>query len=260
MPPNAELNKQQFNKQAETFATWSLQRDVVVSEGTANFIGVTPTDTLLDVACGSGSFVQYVSQRIASAIGIDIAERQIGIAIQKAAEMGIGNASFVCGSVEMLPFADNSFSVVSSKAAFHHFANTQTVFTEMYRCCKPGGLICINDIITYDDDPEATRIIDTMDSLIDISHYRRMSSAELSELFSKMGMPVLRTKTIDFERSVIGYRQHALQDQESIKQIDILLHDVVEHARAPRYIYKKDEEIMFVNRGFLILGRKCNNQ
>jgi SAM-dependent methyltransferase len=47
----------------------------------------------------------------------------------------------IYGDVHSLPFADNSFSMVTSQAVFEHLANPQAAAQELIRVTRPGGLI-----------------------------------------------------------------------------------------------------------------------
>jgi SAM-dependent methyltransferase len=48
--------------------------------------------------------------------------------------------TLVCGDVGALPFADDSFDMVTSIAAFEHFLDVPSVVAELYRVIRPGGL------------------------------------------------------------------------------------------------------------------------
>lgn len=52
-----------------------------------------------------------------------------------------GKAQLVAANVEKLPFADSSFDVISSVAAFEHFDNPEVVLAELWRVLRPGGVV-----------------------------------------------------------------------------------------------------------------------
>jgi ubiquinone/menaquinone biosynthesis C-methylase UbiE len=60
-----QIVREQFNKQAEKFANWSVGRNVEYLNAYFEFCGIQPTDTLLDVACGPGEFTIFIARRIA---------------------------------------------------------------------------------------------------------------------------------------------------------------------------------------------------
>ncbi len=47
----------------------------------------------------------------------------------------------ICGDVSNLPFADNSFDLICSIAAFEHFLDVPTVISEIHRITRPGGIV-----------------------------------------------------------------------------------------------------------------------
>jgi SAM-dependent methyltransferase len=55
----------------------------------------------------------------------------------------ITNPTLVRGDVGFLPFADNSFDLVSSVAAFEHFMDVPAVAAELGRVVRPGGLVWV---------------------------------------------------------------------------------------------------------------------
>jgi SAM-dependent methyltransferase len=46
-----------------------------------------------------------------------------------------------------LPFADNSFDLITSFGVFHHIPNVSHVFAEAFRVLKSGGIMCIREPI-----------------------------------------------------------------------------------------------------------------
>lgn len=257
MKTSAEINRKQFNRQALNFSNWSSTKNLEYLELLLKFIGLSKKDKLLDVACGSGDFVIYASKAINYATGIDISDKLVKIANDQVRKLGLKNIVFMHGNVEKLPFKDNSFSVVISKSAFHHFRNYKKVFDEMFRCCKPGGLICIDDITTYDK-PIVSNVIDYMDKLMDVSHNHRIPIGEFNKLFSKKGIKVIKTKVNEFERSVDDYQKHALQTPMNVKKVKKLIDKALSDNRMRKYLFKKENKIYFMNRGYTILGTKNN--
>ena len=70
---------------------------------------------------------------------------------QDAGKNHLDNMFFVKGYAEELPFGDNSFNIVLSRLAFHHFTDTDSVFREMVRVLKPGGRRIMIDLEAADN-------------------------------------------------------------------------------------------------------------
>jgi SAM-dependent methyltransferase len=90
-----------------------------------------------------------------------------------------------------LPYADSSFSIVTSRYAFHHFLDPQAVLAEMKRVCTPEGKIAVIDVVASPD-PEKAAAYNRMEKLRDPSHARGLTLAELERLFALNGLSSLR--------------------------------------------------------------------
>ncbi len=94
----------------------------------AQFINPKPSDTLLDVGCGSGISTRFWSCKTS---GIDPSEELIKIAREKDPDSG-----YLVGAAEKLPFPDNSFDFVISITAVHNFNDIEKALNEIKRVAK----------------------------------------------------------------------------------------------------------------------------
>ena len=78
---------------------------------------------------------------------------------------------FVKGYAEDLPFLDNSFDIVFSRLAFHHFTDVNAVFAEMVRILKPGGKLVMIDMEAAEEALRASE--DEIETLRDPSHVKK---------------------------------------------------------------------------------------
>ncbi len=216
------LVKNQFNKQAQNFNDWSVTRDLRVLQALFNFCELRPGDKLLDVACGTGAFAVFSAKRINQVKGVDISEGMIGIARKHATESKLENIQFICHDVENIPFGDNLFSVVISKSSFHHMKNYEKVFSEMLRCCKEGGRICIEDIVSYEDE-KLDHFFEKLELIIDASHHLTHSQNDIFDLFKQHQVKILRSFESESILHFFDYVNHAVQSESSKQKIDQLL-------------------------------------
>ncbi|MGV0023674.1 class I SAM-dependent methyltransferase [Phormidesmis priestleyi] len=107
----------------------------------------------------------------------------VGEAIKKflAQKRGLTNLFWQQGDIEPLPFADNSFSIVLSRYAFHHFLNPGAVLSEMVRVCRPGGRILIADASLLSEKVDA---YNHFEKLRDPSHTRALTLEEFQSLIA----------------------------------------------------------------------------
>ncbi len=104
---------------------------------------LNPDDTILDLSCGDGLFIDRIHKRNPNTLlyGIDISE----IEIQKA-QRDFPYGHFSVGGVEKLPFENNSLDVVFCVMSLHHYKNAESVFSEIKRILKNGGVLYLGDM------------------------------------------------------------------------------------------------------------------
>lgn len=94
---------------------------------------------LLDAGCGTGGFLRHWQQmRNTQAVGVDFCDAACNNAKQ------ITRYPIVQGSVDALPFAEQSFDVITSHDVLYHRAvNEAAALNEWQRCLRPGGYLSV---------------------------------------------------------------------------------------------------------------------
>jgi ubiquinone/menaquinone biosynthesis C-methylase UbiE len=180
-----EMTIDQFTRQAQGYARSATIRNDHVLKRFVELANLSASDTTLDVACGPGLAVCAFAPHVRHATGIDITPAMLDQARQLQAEKGLRNISWIEGDVKRLPFADGEFSVVTSRYAFHHFADPLAVLGEMIRVTKPGGTVLVAD-----STPAALKAdaFNRMEKLRDPSHVRALSIEEWKQLLAEAGL------------------------------------------------------------------------
>lgn len=94
---------------------------------------------VLDVACGTGSWLAHFHRLGASTIaGIDLSTRAIDACRQR-----LPAGEFHCGPAETLPFGSAAFDVVTCMGSLEHFLDKPAALAEMRRVLKPGGCVVL---------------------------------------------------------------------------------------------------------------------
>lgn len=111
---------------------------------------IQPTDSILDVGCGTGEVALLAKTRAkeGNVYGIDPAPEMISVARSKAARRKL-DIDFRVGVIEALPFPDASMDVVTSSLMMHHLPEELKIrgLAEIYRVLKPGGRLLIADFM-----------------------------------------------------------------------------------------------------------------
>ncbi|MGE0127896.1 MAG: class I SAM-dependent methyltransferase [Blastocatellales bacterium] len=176
-------------------------------------------DTALDVACGTGMVACAFAEIAASVTGIDLTPAMLEQARLLAERRGLTNLSWRQGDIETLPFPDDSFSVVLSRYAFHHFLHPDVVLAEMARVCRPGGKVLIADGCPLAEKADA---YNHFEKLFDPSHHRALTLEEFLSLTREAGLRNARVARYKMEMEL--ERQLAASfpnpgDDEKLRQL-----------------------------------------
>ncbi len=102
--------------------------------------------SILDVGCGNGLTIFELSKFYQKLTGIDYSKSMVNWCKENLGHM----ASFAIGNGESIPFKDNSFDLVISMAVIQYVDNLDhaiMMVDEMYRACRPGGVVIVGDVI-----------------------------------------------------------------------------------------------------------------
>jgi len=254
-PEASELIRSQFNRQAENFSNWSVTQNRGYLQAYFTFCEMTPEDGLLDVACGSGEFALFAAPQLGRAVGVDISDRMIALAQERAHQAGITNVTFLCHDGSNIPLEDNSFSMVVCKSAFHHIRDYEKIIREMIRCCRSGGRVSIQDIVAYEDD-RVNDFFERLERQIDISHHVTLAKDFVRALYERHNLTITSTLEVNVELNFREYLGHAVQSSECHSEIEKLLKIGLSDREISKYFSAKGGELSFKRNVFLILGRK----
>ncbi len=209
----------QFTRQAVPFASAPGIRDEAALRLVVEFSGATAGDTVLDVACGPGILACAFARVAQHVTGIDITPAMLDRARALAQEHGLTNLTWRQGDVLPLPCPDASFTIVTSRFAFHHFLDPRAVLAEMTRVCAPEGTVVVIDAAPV---PDKAAAFNRMELVRDPSHVRAMPEAELRSLFAAVGLPEPRVTRYRLDADLEGLIARSFPkpgDDETLRRI-----------------------------------------
>jgi Methylase involved in ubiquinone/menaquinone biosynthesis len=101
-------------------------------------LGSIKTKLLLDAGCGSGMFTSLAIKAGAQVIGVDAAPGLLEVARERNP-----HNNFLEEDLESLPFADDSFHVVTGFNSFQFASDFKAAVREAQRVLRPGGKLVI---------------------------------------------------------------------------------------------------------------------
>lgn len=106
----------------------------------ADACGIEPGATLLDVAAGNGNFALAALERGAVVTACDTSPRMLELGRARTASLAV---EWQEGDAEELPFPDSSFAIVGSVFGAMFAPRPELVASELFRVCRPGGLVAM---------------------------------------------------------------------------------------------------------------------
>jgi demethylmenaquinone methyltransferase/2-methoxy-6-polyprenyl-1,4-benzoquinol methylase len=114
----------------------------------ADLARVTPGARALDLCCGTGDIAFALAQRGADVTGLDFSPQMLEVAAarrQANSKSTIKNLKFMQGDAQQLPFADNSFDIVTVGYGLRNLASWERGLEEMRRVARPGARLIVLD-------------------------------------------------------------------------------------------------------------------
>lgn len=106
-------------------------------------LGDSAEGPILDLGCGTGSFLAAVAGPGREFWGLDIALRWLIVARKRLVEEGLDHVRLVCGGAERLPLGDRMFAGVVAGDVIEHVGDMDATLAESYRVLRPGGRLVL---------------------------------------------------------------------------------------------------------------------
>ena len=107
-------------------------------EAVADAARVGYATSLLDLGCGEGEFCAFAARRGAIVCGVDCEPDAIAAALE-----AVPSGDFRLGMMESLPWAEDSFDVVTAFNAVQYALDPALALAEAARVVRPGGRIAV---------------------------------------------------------------------------------------------------------------------
>ncbi|MDO4491245.1 MAG: class I SAM-dependent methyltransferase [Lachnospiraceae bacterium] len=177
------VTKEEFEQSFREGAFYNKQtQDQEHLRSILEFVNVAPDMKILDLGCGTGylSFPLACANANATVVGLDIVTETLKDNEQRAKEQGITNLSFVSYDGMTFPFEDQTFDLIVSRYALHHFPDIEYSLKEISRVLKKNGRFFLSDPRPNEDDE--TRFVDDYMQLKKDGHIKFYTRDEWMQL------------------------------------------------------------------------------
>ena len=166
-----------MNKSHDPVTSWALDMVQAMSR--------MEQPAILDIGCGGGATLKQHAERNpdASLYGIDYSETSVKMTRDyNQEEIQSGRLQVTLGSVEKMPYEDNSFDVITTVESFYFWPDPLENLKEVRRVLKEGGcFFLIADIYGKEDLPEKSRYY------IEEYNLTNPTITEFADLFDEAG-------------------------------------------------------------------------
>ncbi|MBD8061686.1 demethylmenaquinone methyltransferase [Oceanitalea stevensii] len=116
----------------------SLWQDRAWRVATRRAVAAEPGMRVLDLAAGTGTSSEAYADAGVAVVPCDFSTGMVGVGKRRRPDL-----SFVAGDATRLPFADESFDVVTISFGLRNVVDTDLALREMRRVTRPGGRLVI---------------------------------------------------------------------------------------------------------------------
>ena len=131
-----------------------------------NILKLGRYDSVLDVGCGTGLFIQMASASTFLTVGVDTSRRML-----EKAKVRCGareNVCLVCGDADHLPFQKESFDRVYAISLIQNILNPKQTIQELIRVARPDSKIVITAHRRIFTKQRFTRLLEEADLNVEV--------------------------------------------------------------------------------------------
>ena len=251
---NKSRIQQEFTKQAAGFESEHMSFS---KQDYLNYvvqrIAPSKTDSVLEAAAGTCICGRTIAPHAGNVVCLDMTPAMLSVGKSEAEKCHLDNMTFVLGDAAELPFLNDSFNIVLSRLAFHHFPDVKQPFAEMARVLRSGGRLILIDMEAAEE--PLREIEDSIETMRDPSHIRNLSKNEMLSLYHDNDLSVSCCEVTKIPLVLQNWLDHTKTPSDVQTQIkNLMLEEINGGAKTGFAPYISDGKICFDQRWTLTIG------
>jgi ubiquinone/menaquinone biosynthesis C-methylase UbiE len=232
-------SQQQFDRQSHRYAQGHVLADTSDVARLMAHVRPLASKRALDVAAGVGYTGLYLAAHGWQVTLADISSAMLSRACEVAAQRGLQVLTRQ-HAAELLPYADASFDLVTSRVAPHHFSDPAAFVHQSARVLAPGGSLAVIDGSVEDAQRESEEWLHQVEKLRDPTHQRFLTPGRWRAMCEAAGLRVEHWELSPFlQPDLEWYFDTAATTPENRAAVWRLIADVPDSAR--RLFQLRDE-------------------
>ena len=255
-PTNLKLLNQEFKKQARGFDSKKFNYNrLSFLNKVLKYLEPSKTDTLLEVAAGTGACGRFFSKHVSHVLCLDATLPMLKEALRLNTKKNIKNITLIHGYAQDLPFLDNSIDCALTRLSLHHFDDVNACFKDICRVIKKNGKFALIDMEAAPT--KKRKLNDHLETLRDPSHVKSLSDVEMINLFKKNNfkilhhsitkMPLVIQDWLDLTKTPAKIQKHLF---------NVFKKDIKGNNKSGFELFMKNGKLHFNQRWVLIVGQK----
>jgi len=154
------------------------------------------SDTVLDFACGTGTFSSLIASDVKEIRAIDISSKMLEIAERKAFDNNIENLNFLHATIFDQRLKNETFDVILTFNILHLLEDIPEMIQRINSLLKPGGIF-ISDTPCLGEKRNLVGIITALISKLPIlPHVNNFSVAELKHSITNSNFQIVESEIV----------------------------------------------------------------
>ena len=172
-----------YDKRWQSYCLASFSRSL-------DLIHLERDEELLDIACGTGIFLEKVEREhpYVTLTGVDSNQAMLNEAVKKVSEKVILKKE----KADQLSFHTEKFDWVVLSNCIGHFDDQEQCLKEAYRVLKKSGKIIVTD---WTQDYIMMRFVNFYTKTFDYKNYNSLYSHEIESMLTRLKFNILRAET-----------------------------------------------------------------